>query len=159
MKLTAYDVFVASVFDLRYLAIKCDSRALPLHILSFEHLKIKLSENYRLERIRWKKTCLQESDVKYAAKSVRVPIELFKLFEEKLKDASSNNDIQKFIDEHCKEYLNKSFRTEHLAKNESAANVDEVQTGKLLLKPTICMISSAEMCEEALRQIREYVLL
>lgn len=157
-KLTVYGVLVGSVFDLRYLALKCDSRALSLPRLSVDHLKVKLSENYRLEQVRWKGNRLKEADVKYAAKSVRVPIELFKLFEEKLKDPSADNDVQKFIDEHCSRFLNKSFRAENLAKNETEGDVDAVQNERPCPKPSVCMISTAEKCEKALRQIQQYVL-
>lgn len=158
MKLTAYGVFVASVFDLQYLATKCDSKAWSLQQLSVEQLKVKLTENYRLEQARWKGKHLTASDVNYAAKCVRVPIELFKIFEERLKDPSSDNDVHKFIDEHCKDHLNKYYRKENLAKNQTAANVDGVQNEKLLPKPIICMIATAETCKTALLQIREYVI-
>lgn len=151
----SYGVFVASVFDLRYLAAKCGSQAQSLRDLSVEHLKVKLAENYRLEQVRWKRN-LAQGDVNYAAKSVRVPIELFKTFEEKLKNSSSDNDVRKFIDEHCKGYLNKYYRRENLAKNQTAANAEGVQNEKVLPKPSICMIRTAEECKTALLQIREY---
>lgn len=152
MQLSVHGFLLASVFDLRYLAIKCNLQAWPLTKLSVEHLKVKLSEDYRLEQVRWKGKNLRDGDVKYAAKSVRVPIELFKFFMEKLKDPSSDdNSVQKLITDHCKEHLNKSFRTENLAKNETAVNVDAA----LLPKPNICLINSVE-CEKALQQIREY---
>lgn len=156
MQLTVHGVLLASVFDLRYLAIKCGLQPWPLHKLSIEHLKVKLSEDFRLEQVRWKGKHSRDSDVKYAAKSVRVPIELFKFFEEKLNGSSEDNSLQKFIADHCKEYLNKSFRTGNSAKNEAEVNVDGTQSEVLLTKPKICLINSEMKCEEALWQIREY---
>lgn len=153
MKLAAYGVFVASVFDLRYLAIKCNAKPLPLAKLSVDHLKVKLVENYRLEELRLRSKRLKESDIKYAAKSVRVPIELFKLFEEKLKDPSSN--VRKFIDAHCKEYLNKPFRFENLDKSETPATTNGAENKRLLSKPSIYVVASAEKCKKALSQIRQ----
>lgn len=156
MQLAVYGVYVASVFDLRFLAVKCGSKPWPLPKLSVQHLNVKLSENYRLEQMRWRGMHSSNSDVKYAAKSVRVPIELFKLFEDKLKDPSCDKNVQKFIDDHCKEHLNKSFQFENLPKNESIVNVDEKQIKVLLPKPIICTVGSVEKCEKAIRQLREY---
>lgn len=157
-KLTDYGVCVESVFDLRYLAKKCNSKELSLMELSTEHLKVKLNEDYRLERSRWKRNNFSESDVNYAAKCVRVSIELFKLFEEKLKDPSSNNDVQKFIDEHCKQYLNKYYRSENLIKNGMPANANGAENEILLPKPSIRVIATAETCDVVVQQIREYVI-
>lgn len=154
MQLTVHGVLVASVFDLRYLAIKCNLPPWPLMKLSVEHLKVKLSEDYRLEQVRWKGKHVRDSDVKYAAKSVRVQIELFKFFEEKLKNSSAeaSYSLQKFIADHCKEHLNKSFRSIGLTKNEATVNADGA---RILTKPEISLINSVESCGEALQQIRE----
>lgn len=156
MELTIYGVFVASVFDLQYLAAECDSKAWTLENLSIEYLKVKLKENYRMEQMRWKRNRLAEGDVNYAAKKVRVSIELFKMFQEKLKGSSTDNDVQKFIDEHCKAHLNKYYRKEHVAKTKAEATVVEVQNERALPKPTISIIATVEAWQTALLQIREY---
>ena len=154
MELTDYGVFVASVFDLRYLATKCGSQAWTLPRLSVEQLKVRLTEDYRLDQVRWTRKNFAKSDVNYAAKEVRVPIELFKIFEEKLKDPSTDDDVRKFIDKYCKEYLNKSYRKEIAAKKETAA---EVQTEIILPKPRISLITTAEECKTAVEQLLSYV--
>lgn len=148
MKLVAYGIFAASVFDLRYLASKCNSQALSIAELSLEHLKVQLVNCNQGDQKRWMRKRLTENDVICAANNVRVPIELFKLFEEKLSDPTSGKDVHKFIDEHCKEYLNKFYSNE---------NLDENQMEKLLPEPSICMINTVEQCKTAVEQLLSYV--
>lgn len=160
MKLTTYGVYVAGIFDLRYLAEKCDSRdSHPGNIamLSIEHLNVKLGEDFRLDEMRWKRNRrIAEVDINYAAKSVRVAIELFKKFEEKLSPGA--NDVHTFIDEHCSAYRNKLYRYQKSAQKQTEA-ANGSQERELALKPEIHMIQTVQECQAVVCQIREYVII
>lgn len=157
MKLTSYGVYISGIIDLRYLARKCDALPGNLAMLSAEHLNVKLGEDHRLDEVRWKRNRknseLKSVDVNYAAKSVRVLIELFKKFEEKLSPPSG--DVHQFIDEHCSAYLNKLYRYPKSLQKQTNA-VDGSQDRELV-KPEIHLIRTVEECQAVVRLIREYV--
>ncbi|XP_055322330.1 uncharacterized protein LOC129578178 [Sitodiplosis mosellana] len=166
IKLTDYDVRVESIFDLRYLAQKLDDRidqSVRLKDLSKNFLDIKLFEFDRLANSHWKKKTinLDTRNVNYAAKTVRVAIELFKHFEEKLVlENSSNEGVQTFINEHCKPHLNHIYRnrTKEAGQNQSTETVDKqtVQENELLSNPEIHVICNVEDCETMAEQLRKH---
>lgn len=101
---------VASTLDLRSLAKECGFEALGLGGLAQEHLQVQLDKNRCICASNWEEFQLLNVQIDYAAKDARVSLELFKVFEEKLKpkpiDCDEKQHVQEFIDEFCKKHLN-----------------------------------------------------
>lgn len=157
MKLTKYDIYVASILDLRYLAVKCNFQIGPLAALSATHLGVQLSENRRLEQRHWCKqgtSELDENDKNYASICVRAAIELFKVFKKSLTNSNSIDDVHQFIDTHCTVHLNKFYKTRKATETEV---VSKVQNGIRLPKPKIEVVRGLESFKFVLRMLREYV--
>lgn len=155
-KLTKYNIFVANILDLRYLAAKCNFQIGHLSALSAIHLDVKLSENNRLDQRRWyklKTSELDENDQIYAAMYVRASIELFKVFKKTITNSDSTNDVRQFINVHCSMYLNKFYKNRISTENEATNNVQGIQ----LPKQQIEIIKNMEHFQFVLRMLREYV--
>lgn len=164
VKLTEYGVYVASILDLRYLAQACNYRPNKLSILSREHLKIQLADHYlRLDRRRWRDRTinLDVRNIDYAAKIVRVAIELFKKFENELmskKLANTPNDVQTFINEYCKPHLNQVYPN-HIKKeslNQTIAAAD--QQKNVLTSQKVQIISNTKECQQVVGILRQYAI-
>lgn len=101
---------VASTLDLRLLAKECGFEALGLGGLAQEHLQVQLDKNRCICASNWEDNQLLDVQIEYAAKDARISLELFKVFEEKLKpkpiDCDEKQHVQEFIEEYCKKYLN-----------------------------------------------------
>lgn len=96
-----YGIHVASAIDLRELAIECKCPSNDLDRLSEIYLNISIQTlDWRVINSDWKKVSLRE-EIKYAAKTVHVAIELFKFFEKKLVADKYSGDRIKFVDELC----------------------------------------------------------
>lgn len=164
IKLIDYDVQVANILDLRYLAHKCNYQPSKLGGLSEEHLNIKL-ENYStyLEHEKWAKSRnhVDIQAINSATKSVQVAIELFKKFENVLMSKESantpDNSLQTFINEHCKPYLNKVFRNEKI--NEDVKRMTESEEEKELLRnQKVVIANNYKECQDAVKQLRMYAI-
>lgn len=157
IKLTDYGVRVASIFDVRYLAVQCNYKPLPLARLSLEHLHVRLNEDrLRSEHL--------YRDIEYAARIVRVQIELFKKFQEKLifdetaPDTTPSVPIQKFIDEKCQPFLNKIYQFKREQRDESKQpNTEDVKAlaEELLRNQEVRVVNNAEDCRTVAGIIRK----
>lgn len=144
--------------DLRYLA-QINGRnhqTALLGDLAKKYLKIELAENHRLKRENWKKKKIQLNgrDIDYAAKTVRVAIELFKYLENE-----SANQLQSFIDGSCKPHLNHIFRYETKEGDQKQETNEDDQpqvTTNELLPIKVHLISNYTQCRDILQQFREY---
>lgn len=101
---------VASILDLRALARECDCKASGLGALAEQILNVILEKNRCVCASNWEAATLTELQIDYAAKDARVGIEIFKVFQEKIKpkpiDTDPKQHLQEFIDEVCTKYLN-----------------------------------------------------
>lgn len=153
-----YDIYVASILDLQYLAAKCDFQIGNLSTLSATHLGVQLSENHRLEQKNWfkKKTSdIDENDRNYAAKYVLATIELFKVFKKAITGSDSTNDVRQFIDDHCSVYLNKFYKKSIFETETQAANKapNEIR----LPTPRIEIVDNIQQFKIVFQTFRKYV--
>lgn len=143
-----YGVCVASTMDLRHLAKECNYRTGELDRLSTEHLNVNLKvDDWRLLATDWKADKFSDDALNYAAKTVQVTIELFKVFEEKLVEAKCSDDRTKFISELCQQYLNQDFPKRN--------NVEDAPV--TLPEQNIQIVNNAEECKAAIEQLLSYV--
>lgn len=153
---------IASTLDIRYLAR--DSGLMEnndgLAKLSETHLKVQLNKNRCINSLGWRDKNLLPVRIEYAANDVHASIELFKVFQMKLKPISSDcnqkTHIQDFIKEYCVKHLNK--------KNRWAFNppkIDRSREKKSLNNPsesvgdpTIHIVANVEECQIAVNEIK-----
>lgn len=134
-----------------------DHQTFSLGDLSKEYLKIELAENNRLKRDKWKKKRIdpKSRDIEYAAKTVRVAIELFKYFANE-----SANELQSFINGNCKPHLNHIYRYESEEgdqKQETNGADDQSTVRKNEFVPNqVHLISNSRKCRNILQQFRKY---
>lgn len=143
-----YNLKVADTIHLQYLAIECKDRPGDLVQLAQTHLNIDIFPmDWRLRITDWKKDSYTCDDVSYAAESVHVLIELFKIFEEKLLKEKCSGDWNRFV-ELCSPYLNEEY-----PKHESndAANGQDI--GGTLPDPTIRVASTIDECKEVIEEL------
>lgn len=139
---------VASTLDLRSLAKECGFKSRGLGGLAEEHLQVQLNKNRCICAGNWEHDTLPDLQIDYAAKDARVSLELFKVFEGKLKPKQIESDqkqhVQEFIEEYCVKYLNLKGnpdkkpveRVDHFANQEIryVNTVDECLTAIEVLK-------------------------
>lgn len=164
INLIDYGIRVESILDLRYLAQRLSYRTnhVKLPRMSVEHLKVKLEDDKMLEQMYWNEhQRLTDSQIKYAAKRVRVAIELFKKFENELMLKESTNGV--LSREHLlAPYLNQVYPNQGI-KDGNSLTIESYERQraveqKLLQNRKILLVSNTEECRAAVEQLREYVL-
>ncbi|XP_055322326.1 uncharacterized protein LOC129578174 [Sitodiplosis mosellana] len=165
INLSKCGLYVASILDLRYLAQQCNYPPESLALLSASHLKVVLIENHRLERKHWTKPTnkLDIQNVEYAAKSVRVAIELFKKFENEIKSKNLyhvhdlRHRVQMFINKNCKPHFNHIYQKKKENENQTTetVNVNVAQNDKPRNRE-IHVISNVEECRAVMKKLRAH---
>lgn len=149
-----YDISVANTIDLRHLAKLCKYSASNLGDLTKTHLNTDIdSIDWRLKITDWKLDSFTRENVNYAAKTVHVVIELFKIFEEKLLEEKCSGDREQFI-ELCSSYLNDDYPKRK--SNSANGNRENIQYGKLPDARCIRVASTIEECGAVVEELRRY---
>lgn len=144
-----YDENVAATIDLRYLATECNYPPDGLERLTELYLNVDIQpSDWRLIAVDWKSDKLTEEEIKYAADTVHVTIELFKVFEKKLIDEKCSGNRSKFIDEICSQYLNEDFPKK---KQENKGSDEPFCT---LPSQDIRVVSNAEECQAVVKDLQ-----
>lgn len=146
-----YDFNVKGTIHLQYLANECNYLADSVEQMTKTHLNIDISPlDWRLQLTDWRRKQLLSVDTNYAAKTVHVLIELFKVFEDKLLKEKCSGDWKQFI-ELCSPYLNEEY-----PKQEStvATNGEEIVQFGTLPEPTIRVASTVEECRNVIDELR-----
>lgn len=131
-----YGVHVASAMDLRDLAKEYECPSDNSNRLSEIYLNISTQTlDWRVINSDWKNISLRE-EMKYAAKTVHVSVELFKYFEKKFVAEKYSGDRKKFIDELCQR-----------------SNQDWTRT---LPDQQIHVVNNTEECQSVVEQLRLY---
>ncbi|KAJ6645409.1 Exonuclease 3'-5' domain-containing protein 2 [Pseudolycoriella hygida] len=163
LHLLEFNVKVANIIDLRYLAQSLNYPPLKLPGLSAQHLQIKLDDNSQLDRRKWTTDIkvLKPSNINYAAKVVRVIIELFKKFENEWISRH-----KKLREVYCRTrylatYLNQVFPNQNLRKKHTVRTVATVEQQRLqeqtiFQNRTILLVSNASECRDAVKQLRDH---
>lgn len=129
-----YDIRVASAIDIKDIAKEANCPSDSSDMLSKIYLNVDLQTlDWRILNSNWRTLSLRE-EIDYAAKSVHVMIELFKLFEMKLVAEKYSGNRTKFIDGLC--LKDKQYNT--------------------LPKQDIRIVNNAEECKAVIEQIRMY---
>lgn len=165
VNLSKYGLYIENILDLRYLAQKCNYPPERLALLAANHLNVTLTENHRLDHKHWTKPTdkLDIENVKYAAQSVHVAIELFKKFEIELtsKHLPSNtpisNGLQVFIKEYCKPHLNHIYQRKKDENVEATAIADRGQI-EWQHRREIHVIGNVNQCQAVVKKLRAYVM-
>lgn len=148
-----YGVHVESAIDIQYLAKECKYPSNNLAQLSEKYLNIDIETlDWRLLHTDWRTNKCSHDAINYAAKFVRVTIELFKLFEKKLLAEKYSGDRIKFLDELCSSHSNEN-------KPKTSEVVDEgqeINSTCTLPKQEIRIVSNAEECKDVAVQLRSY---
>lgn len=133
--------------DLRHLAKECNHQTTALNRLSKELLNVDLSvDDWRLLATDWKADKFSDDALSFAAKTVQISIELFKVFEDKLVKEKCLGDRTKFNDEICQQYLNEDF------PKRKAENNDQDAT-RTLPEQNIQIVNNAEECKATVGQL------
>lgn len=133
------------------MAKECNYQTGALDRLTRELLNVDLRvDDWRLGVTDWRADTFSDEALDYAAKTVQVSIELFKVFEEKLVKEKCSGDREKFISEICQQYLNEDF-----PKRKSKTNDQDV--ADTLPEQNIQIVSSAEECTATVKQLLSYV--
>lgn len=142
--------------------MECKFRVTDLDRLSEEYLNINLNvDDWRLLATDWKADTFSADALDYAAKTMQVTIELFKVLEEKLVQEKCEGDRTKFNDL-CAVYLNQDYPK---SKSDPKSNVtsqsqrDDENISSALTEQDIRLVSNEEECKAVVKQLQLYVLI
>lgn len=129
------------------MAKDCAYRSANLDRLSKEVLNVDLTvDDWRLLATDWKADKVSDDALSYAAKTVQISIELFKVFEEKLVKEKYSGSREKFISEIRQEYSNEDFPKKEVEGNTQKETAD-------MSEQNIHVVSNAEECKAVVEQL------
>lgn len=129
------------------MAKDCAYRSDNFDRLSKEVLNVDLGvDDWRLLATDWTAVKVSDNALNYAAKTVQVTIELFKVFEEKLVKEKYSGDRGKFIDGICQAYSNEDFPK----KNVNSSIENETIS---MSEQKIHLVENADECKAVVNQL------
>lgn len=106
-----YGIRVDNWFDLRYMAVLAKCQPGKLRTMAENNLKLKLNDDCKVSD--WDANPLTDEQIEYAENDVKVSIELFKYFAERIYDGhpfrGKEGRIQYVIDNFCSKFSNLKY--------------------------------------------------